>query len=99
MPDRAAKIRRGRRIRKRSFTSGFSLKFLPPGYSLRWYAALADAWQLQFAARNSFARHAASQRPAFLDIVPVRFNVTEPEAYYHIPLLSTPWSYSTYRGS
>jgi len=26
-----------------SFTSGFSLKFPPPGYSLRWYAALADA--------------------------------------------------------
>jgi putative spermidine/putrescine transport system permease protein len=36
-----------------SFTSGFSLKFPPPGYSLRWYAALADAWQLQFAAKNS----------------------------------------------
>lgn len=37
-----------------SFTSGFSLKFPPPGYSLRWYAALADAWQLHFAAANSF---------------------------------------------
>src|SRR6266446_1455657 len=37
-----------------SFTSGFSLKFPPPGYSLRWYAALIDAWQLQFAAANSF---------------------------------------------
>lgn len=37
-----------------SFTSGFSLRFPPPGYSLRWYAALADAWQLQFAALNSF---------------------------------------------
>jgi putative spermidine/putrescine transport system permease protein len=36
-----------------SFTSGFSLKFPPPGYPLRWYSALADAWQLQFAARNS----------------------------------------------
>jgi len=36
-----------------SFTSGFSLKFPPPGYSLRWYAALANSWQLQFAARNS----------------------------------------------
>jgi putative spermidine/putrescine transport system permease protein len=36
-----------------SFTSGFSLKFPPPGYSVRWYAALADAWQLQFAAKNS----------------------------------------------
>src|SRR5713226_8001853 len=36
-----------------SFTSGFSLKFPPPGYSLRWYAALIDAWQLHFAAVNS----------------------------------------------
>ncbi len=36
-----------------SFTSGFSLKFPPPGYSLKWYAALLDAWQLQFAAGNS----------------------------------------------
>lgn len=35
----------------------------------------------------------------FLDIVPVRFAVGEPEAHYHVPLLATPWSYSTYRGS
>lgn len=37
-----------------SFTSGFSLKFPPAGYSLRWYQALMDAWQLHFAAANSF---------------------------------------------
>ena len=36
-----------------SFTSGLSLRFPPPGFSLRWYAALGDAWQLQFAAWNS----------------------------------------------
>lgn len=36
-----------------SFTSGFSLKFPPPGYSLRWYSALWEAWQLHFAAANS----------------------------------------------
>jgi putative spermidine/putrescine transport system permease protein len=36
-----------------SFTNGYSLKFPPPGYSLRWYEALGDAWQLQFAALNS----------------------------------------------
>ncbi|MEO8524703.1 MAG: ABC transporter permease [Caldimonas sp.] len=36
-----------------SFTNGYSLKFPPPGYSLRWYVALADAWQIQFAALNS----------------------------------------------
>lgn len=37
-----------------SFTSGYSLRFPPPGYSLRWYFGLLDAWQLQFAALNSF---------------------------------------------
>ena len=37
--------------------------------------------------------------PPFLDIVPVRFAVAEPEGHYHVPLLVTPWSYSTYRGS
>jgi putative spermidine/putrescine transport system permease protein len=36
-----------------SFTSGLSLRFPPPGLSLRWYESLADSWQLQFAARNS----------------------------------------------
>jgi putative spermidine/putrescine transport system permease protein len=36
-----------------SLTNGYSLKFPPPGYSLRWYEALLDAWQLHFAAWNS----------------------------------------------
>jgi hydroxyisourate hydrolase len=36
---------------------------------------------------------------AFLGHVPVRFRVTDPDAHYHVPLLVTPWSYSTYRGS
>lgn len=37
--------------------------------------------------------------PPFLDVVPVRFAIAEPEGHYHVPLLATPWSYSTYRGS
>jgi 5-hydroxyisourate hydrolase len=36
---------------------------------------------------------------AFLDEVPVRFTISDPAAKYHVPLLVTPWSYSTYRGS
>ena len=36
---------------------------------------------------------------AFLDRVPVRFRVADPAASYHVPLLCTPWAYSTYRGS
>jgi 2-oxo-4-hydroxy-4-carboxy-5-ureidoimidazoline decarboxylase len=35
----------------------------------------------------------------FLDTVPVRFSIAEPEGHYHVPLLVTPWSYTTYRGS
>lgn len=37
--------------------------------------------------------------PPFLDQVPIRFSVAESEGHYHVPLLMTPWSYSTYRGS
>ena len=37
--------------------------------------------------------------PAFLDEVPIRFGVSEPETHYHVPLLVSPGAYSTYRGS
>ena len=37
--------------------------------------------------------------PPYLDIVPIRFSIAEPEGHYHVPLLATPWSYTTYRGS
>ena len=35
----------------------------------------------------------------FLDLVPVRFVISDPAAHYHVPLLCSPWSYTTYRGS
>lgn len=37
--------------------------------------------------------------PAFIDRVPIRFGIADRDAHYHVPLLATPWSYSTYRGS
>ena len=37
--------------------------------------------------------------PAFLDQVPVDFGIADPGAHYHVPLLVSPWAYSTYRGS
>jgi 5-hydroxyisourate hydrolase len=37
--------------------------------------------------------------PAFLDRVPVRFGVADPARHYHVPLLISPFGYSTYRGS
>ena len=36
---------------------------------------------------------------SFLDDVPIRFSITDKEGNYHVPLLMSPWSYSTYKGS
>lgn len=44
-------------------------------------------------------RAAGLADPPFLDQVPVCFGIADPEGHYHVPLLVTPWSYSTYRGS
>ncbi len=40
-----------------------------------------------------------STDPPFLGLVPVRFGVADASVHYHVPLLTSPWSYSTYRGS
>ena len=37
--------------------------------------------------------------PPYLNIVPLQFSIAEPEGHYHVPLLASPYSYSTYRGS
>jgi 5-hydroxyisourate hydrolase len=37
--------------------------------------------------------------PAFLEIIPVRFGIAEAQSHYHVPLLLSPFGYSTYRGS
>jgi 5-hydroxyisourate hydrolase len=42
---------------------------------------------------------AGSADPPFLDRVPIRFGIADPQAHYHVPLLASPWSYGTYRGS
>jgi 5-hydroxyisourate hydrolase len=55
---------------------------------------------LTFHAGDYFrARGTALPQPAFVDIVPLRFAIAEPDGHYHVPLLVSPWSYSTYRGS
>lgn len=57
-------------------------------------------YELRFHVGDYFAkRNANLPQPAFLDVVPIRFAIAEPEGHYHVPLLVTPWSYSTYRGS
>lgn len=37
--------------------------------------------------------------PAFLDVIPIRFGIADPGSHYHVPLLLSPYGYSTYRGS
>jgi len=37
--------------------------------------------------------------PGFYDLIPIRFRITDPDAHYHIPLLVSPYGYTTYRGS
>ena len=54
---------------------------------------VAGEYELVFAVGDYFGER------AFLDRVPVRFSVADTDAHYHVPLLVSPWSYSTYRGS
>jgi 2-oxo-4-hydroxy-4-carboxy-5-ureidoimidazoline decarboxylase len=57
-------------------------------------------YELRFDVGAYFARHnVPAGDPPFLGVIPIRFAVAEPEGHYHVPLLVTPWSYSTYRGS
>ena len=44
-------------------------------------------------------RNMLGDKMAFLDVVPVRFRILNTKEHYHVPLLVSPWSYSTYRGS
>lgn len=57
-------------------------------------------YELVFAVGAYFTAHAVpATTPPFLDRVPVRFGIADPAAHYHVPLLVSPWAYSTYRGS
>lgn len=57
-------------------------------------------YELRFAVGDYFAAHGAAVLDSpFLSIIPVRFAVANPEGDYHVPILVTPWSYATYRGS
>jgi 5-hydroxyisourate hydrolase len=56
----------------------------------------AGLYELVFEAGSYFAR---SGLAAFYDDIPIRFRIDEPGERYHVPLLLSPWGYSTYRGS
>lgn len=87
----------GRALLCRSVTNGDGRTDAPliSGVPLR-----IGRYELEFAVGAYFAARGLDlpERP-FLDTVPIRFGIAEPEGHYHVPLAVTPWSYSTYRGS
>lgn len=53
-------------------------------------------YELVFQTGAYFGR---TETPSFLDDIPLRFGISDAEAHYHVPLLVSPFSYATYRGS
>ena len=63
-------------------------------------AFMVGQWELAFYVAAYYrGRGVTLPNPPFLDVVRVRFGVSGSEQNYHVPLLVSPWSYSTYRGS
>lgn len=63
-------------------------------------AFTVGVYELEFAAADYFRACGVSlPQPPFLDTVLLRFGIADVDAHYHVPLLLSPWSYSTYRGS
>lgn len=56
-------------------------------------------YRLAFHVGEYFAAIGHADAKRFLDVVPIVFTVDDPAAGYHVPLLVSPWAYSTYRGS
>jgi 5-hydroxyisourate hydrolase len=59
----------------------------------------AGRYRLEFAVGEYFAARGHADARRFLDVVPIAFTVDDATVGYHVPLLVSPWAYSTYRGS
>ena len=59
----------------------------------------ATTYEIVFDVGEYFAAEVGITDPPFLGRVPIRFGIADASAHYHVPLLASPWSYSTYRGS
>ena len=61
---------------------------------------VASMYELVFVVGEYFTEHmGTSTTLPFLDRIPVRFGIADANTHYHVPLLVSPWAYSTYRGS
>lgn len=70
------------------------------GPVLEGAAFTAGRYRLVFEVAAYFrARGETLPEPAFLDEVPLDFGIADADSHYHVPLLASPWAYSTYRGS
>ena len=56
-------------------------------------------YELVFHVEEYFGKIIKLQKPNFLNEVSIKFGISNPKEKYHVPLLVSPWSYSTYRGS
>ena len=74
---------------------------LPHGPALKGSAFDIGKYEWLFYVGDYFAKYPTSRLTGtpFLDVVPLRFGLDDPTEHYHVPLLVSPWSYSTYRGS
>lgn len=60
----------------------------------------AGRYRLLFSVAAYFRERGVSlPEPAFIDVVPIEFGIADAAGHYHVPLLVSPWAYSTYRGS
>lgn len=59
----------------------------------------AGSYEIRFHVGDYLRKMQSLPDPAFLDIVPIRFGIAAPDEHYHVPLLVSPYGYSTYRGS
>ncbi|PVB62800.1 hydroxyisourate hydrolase [Labrenzia sp. 011] len=63
-------------------------------------AFATGTYELRFFAGDYLRRTCGTlPDPLFLDVVPIRFGIAEADGHYHVPLLLSPFGYSTYRGS
>ena len=60
---------------------------------------LEGKYELLFLCGSYFSEYTNLEKPFFLDDVIIRFGINDENQHYHVPLLVSPWSYSTYRGS
>ena len=60
----------------------------------------AGTYRIEFHIADYFRKAGATlSEPPFFGVIPIQIGIADPSLHYHVPLLCTPWSYTTYRGS